>query len=221
MQALPPRGVYPSRLLHIEIMTRRKYLLGAILLTSLTAGCGKYGKPLPPEKVSPRAVAYTEVRGTSQGVSFGWLAPTDDARGKPLKSLNGYRIYRKQIKKPSDQTDPSVPFELIATLPDSTLASLQLKKEEAQRELKPTRRVKLSDQERTITFLDPHVEQGATYLYKVVAFNRRSIDGDFRNFVKVVFLGEGSQIASLENDEIDPGLQEDNVDLGAEETDGF
>lgn len=202
-------------------MTRKKFALGALLVASLLTGCGKYGKPLPPEKVSPRAVAFTEVRGTSQGVSFGWLAPTDDARGKPLKSLTGYRIYRKKISKPSDQSDPSVPFESIATITDSTLAVLKKRKEDAQRELKPSRRLKLSDEERKVTFLDPHVEQGATYLYKVVAFNRRSVDGDFRHLVKVVFLGEGSQISSLENDQIDPGLQEDDVDLEAEETETF
>jgi hypothetical protein len=179
-------------------------LLGGITL--VLAGCGRYGSPYPPEKLSPKAVRYTTVKGTPQGVSFEWLAPDSDGRGRPLKVLLGYRIYRKELSKPSDLVNESVPYELVATVADQSIATLEAKREEAKQQQRPVRALKLTPESRRVSYLDTTPQYGKSYAYRVVPFNRESVEGDYREILKVVFVGEASQVTSTEATREDPSL---------------
>lgn len=185
--------------------------------TALTVGgvlflssCGRYTVPLPPERLSPTAVEFQEITASPSGVTFNWLAPTKDNRGKRLDVLQGYVVYRKDLEKAADAVDPEVPFLEIQRVDDSSLARLEKKKEEAVRAGTPVRRVSLSGDERRVTVTDASVTPGRTYLYKIVPFSFDGVDGGYDQFVRVVFTGVGSSVTVLPAAEAE-GVQDSSV----------
>jgi hypothetical protein len=162
----------------------------------LICGCGKAAPPVAPERTSPQSVQFAEVSGTSEGVLFRWFAPTSDVRGKDLKNLQGYRVYRRLVGG-----DGSRPFELITTVPDQTHKRIEEKIQEAKDNGKRVKRVKLSEQERSVTVLDKEVELGKSYLYKIVPYNHPRIEGSVEKLVRVQFQGEQTQVGQIDNND--------------------
>jgi hypothetical protein len=161
--------------------------------------------------LSPEAVTFTDARGTAAGVSFSWLAPAKDARGKPLKSLSGYVVYRKELEKLSDTVNEAIEFEEIQNLTDESLQRLFEKQEAAAKELKPAQSVKLSSEERTVSYIDTSPVSGHTYLYKIVPYNKRGVDGGLKQLYRVVFTGETSVVTVVPADSL-------NTDDSADDT---
>lgn len=194
------------------------FLMILVSSIALFVGCGKKSTPLAPERLSPNAVLFQEVKATKQGVSVTIIAPKTDIRGKTLKELTGYRIYRKEIENSSDISDRSIPFELIETIDDNSIELLAKKKEEARAQGKSVRAVSLNDKERMINFFDKDVSIGKKYLYKIAPFNYGSFDGKVEKLLSVVFKGEESQISYVENDEVTDPIDETNI-VSDEDTD--
>ncbi|NLF24630.1 MAG: hypothetical protein GX589_03115 [Deltaproteobacteria bacterium] len=161
-------------------------------------GCGRYGPPLPPEEFSPRAVQDLKVVPGLQGVDFAWSAPSSDRRGKELKEIEGYRVYRKEIVKRSDILDDSVSFELLTSIPDSHLEVLEDLRIEARKQGQIGRKVTLDDHLLDFKYSDQTVVPGVTYLYKIVPYNQGGVEGEFLGYVKIVFRGESSEVSFLE-----------------------
>ena len=180
-------------------------------------GCAKVASPIPPERLGPANLAGLEVKATQSTVTFAWTGPENDVRGKPLKSLDGYRIYRKEIVADADLQKNDIPFEIVTELPDKSLELLKTKQEAAEAQGHTKRRVKLSATDRQMNAVDSSVETGKTYVYKVLAFNQSDIDGDAKNVYKVVFQGESSEITMLDNTaELDLGIDpEDQLNQDA------
>lgn len=172
---------------------------GAIALTAaMGTGCGKYAAPEPPERLSPAAVEVGEVIATGSGVTIQWLAPTEDQRGKRLKELLGYIVYRKELVRAADTLDPLKPFEEIKRVDDSSLARLKKKTDEAVQSGKPARRVSLASEERRVSITDETVTPGRTYLYKIAPFSSEGVDGGVESLIRVVFTGaSGSSITVI------------------------
>ena len=172
---------------------------GAIALTAaMGTGCGKYAAPEPPERLSPAAVEVGEVIATGSGVTIQWLAPTEDQRGKRLKDLLGYIVYRKELETAADTLDPLKPFEEIKRVDDSSLARLKKKTEAAVQSGKPARRVSLASEERRVSITDETVTPGRTYLYKIAPFSSEGVDGGVESLIRVVFTGaSGSSITVI------------------------
>ena len=172
-------------------------MLAVAVTLAIASGCGKYGPPLPPEKLAPKAVAQLHVAGSLQGVSFSWSAPERDQRGKPLKEIEGYRVYRKLIERDSDIEDPRIEFEQVAMIDDVHLQKLDELRKAARAEGRIGRRVQIDAAEKAFQFTDIAVQPGRTYLYQIVPVNQGGVEGEADQWIKVVFRGSTSDIAFI------------------------
>ena len=163
----------------------------------LITGCGKYGPPLPPEAFSPQPVKYLQAVSTLQGIQFSWLAPDDDLRGKELKSINGYRVYRKELKQDSDILDKEIEFEEIASVADDHINIRDQLREAAKQAGKPARRIKAPAESKQFSFIDSQLIPGSRYLYKIVPVNQGTVEGSVDQYIEILFRGESSIIKSL------------------------
>lgn len=159
--------------------------------------CGKYAAPRPPEDFSPREVDALQAAADLQGVQLSWRAPERDMRGRPLKSIEGYWIYRKEIAQLSDIMDVSKPDVLLAVIPDTHLLELDKMRAEAEKAGRLTRRVKVEEEKKRFAYTDLNVQSGKTYLYRIVPFNQGGVAGHYNQLVKVLFRGDSSEIAFI------------------------
>ena len=191
------------------------------MLCILCISCGKFGRPLPPEKVSPEGLEIKDVKPSSEGITFTWLSPQVDTRGKKLRSLGGYNLYRRELLTDDDLTDSYAKYDLLDTVEDKTFPVLEERKNIAKKELKPVRKVSLTDEERTIEYTDKTLEAGKSYVYKIVAYNNSSVEGDIIKAVKVTFNGEQSLIEIFPFESLERSVYDDTKDVNDEIDTGF
>jgi len=174
-------------------MLRKSLLIVLVLLS----GCGKYGKPLAPELLSPQAARKIEISAGLEGVRFKWEAPEKDQRGRELKEIQGYRIMRKDLVKLSDLLDDEVEEQEIGSIVDTHLAELKRLRDQAEAEGKPVRKVKVDQSLKHFEFIDSTVKPGSQYAYKIVPINQGGVEGQVSNIYKVLFKGENSEIVII------------------------
>lgn len=177
---------------------RMRGLLALAVVLFATSGCGRYGPPVPPEAVAPAQVETLKVSAVAEGVRFSWNSPQSDRRGESLKSLDGYRVYRKSIEKPSDVTDSNIEFTLLGTLEDTHLEALEQARAEARAAGRPAHRARVDAKLTTFEFLDKEVAPGSTYIYKVVPFNQGDVESEAFRLVRVLWRGDSSEISSVD-----------------------
>lgn len=173
------------------------------LLALLTAACGRYGEPRPPEYFSPRGVQDLKARADLEGVHFEWRAPDQDRRGRELESMNGYYVYRKSITKPSDIVDPSIEYDELAEIPDTHVAARDELRKQARAEGKISRRVKVDPEMLEFSYTDTSAASGQTYLYRIVPFNQGDVEGLVPKVVKVLYRGDASVVSLVDAADID------------------
>lgn len=167
-----------------------------LFATFIVCACGRYAKPFTPEALAPRDVVTLQARATADAIVFNWKAPDSDARGKELKSMDGYNIYRKLIVKPMDITsDDEQEFELLNSVPDTHVLELKRLRDEAKAKGLPSHRVKVDDALMHFEYVDKNLSPGQSYLYKIVPVNQDGVNGVIKNMVRVVYRGQDSQIS--------------------------
>lgn len=177
---------------------KRASLVALVVLVLLgSTGCGKYGKPLPPEFFAPAEVRELAVTPSVQGVTFDWRAPEDNARGKTLEDLQGYRIYRRELSQGARLLDNEARFELIGTVEDTQLKELIELKKQAREQGQLTRRITLPPERSKFQFVDRTAVLGKRYLYQVVPFNQGGVEGVVIERINVLFRGEISEVARI------------------------
>lgn len=182
--------------------------------------CGRYLPPVAPELSSPAGIRFAEVVADKDSVKLVWLAPEQSVRGRKLKKLDGYRVYRRVLPaRQSSEGEQEPDYELAATVWDTTLALRVKREEELEQAYKPTRQAKLSEEERTVTFQDRNVTVGVQYLYKVAAFNQVGFDGPVVQFAEVLFDGDKSVVRKIASEE-DAGLSGPGLGSKGEAADG-
>lgn len=175
-------------------------LFFAVALCSLFLGCGRYLKPLPPEAFAPQAVRDLIVHADTNGVIFDWKSPELDRRGKELKTLDGYDIYRKVIENPADVVSRDVEPDKIASISDLSVATLTKTREEARAQGKIGRRIKADSALQSFTFTDATAEPGKEYLYTLIPINQGDVKGAPGVPIRVLFRGEASEISFVKGD---------------------
>jgi hypothetical protein len=158
------------------------------------AGCGKYAPPRPPEDFSTGEVQSLEVVAELQGIKFRWRAPDEDQRSRELKTIDGYRIYRKEVGRDSDIIDDSIDFELVASIEDTHLLELDKLREEAEQAGKIKRKAKVPDEKLQFEYTDLGVQAGKTYAYQIIPYNQKDVEGRYSQIVKVQFRGDSSDV---------------------------
>ncbi len=175
-------------------MTSSLRLVIFTLVLAMLLGCGKYGRPMPPEHFAPRAVADLEVTAQEAKITFAWRSPRLADDGRELKSMEGYRLYRKTIKEQSDISDNDVEFELITTVSDTHVQVRDQLRAEARVQGKPGRKIQPPAATMKFEYSDGTVKEGETYLYKLVPINQGGVEGDPGQPITIVFKGLASKI---------------------------
>ncbi len=188
-----------------------------ILLVSCTLwSCGKYGKPFPPETLGALAPTDFQIIPLIDGVDFKWQASVKDRRGKDLKFFDGFKIYR--ITFPDQEKIEEFDFDedhLLLTIPDHHFEKYMEMLEKAEEEGRPTRKVKLTEEELLYSFSDRDLEPGVEYGYFIVPFLYGDVRGEVRDVLVISFRGlqSTSYLYSL-IDENDVNAEE--IDIEAE-----
>ena len=172
------------------------FLVVVSLVVGLS-GCGRYRPPLPPEYLAPAEVENLVVTPSEGAVSFTWTAADTDARGKELKSAEGFLIERKELVNRGDETNPEVRFERIGYLQDKHVEVREKLRAEARAAGKVGRTVKSPEEFTKFTFVDSKPVTGKTYLYQIVPVNQGGTEGVVGQLTKVVFQGAQSAVVPV------------------------
>jgi len=184
--------------------------LAGLLLVMGLAGCGKFGPPLAPEVMAPAEVRDLQVTPAHDGVTFSWRSPTSDRRGRELKALGGYHVYRRSLGESGPED-----FTLITSIEDNHIAARDALRAEARKAGQPVRRIQADAALTSFRFTDTGVVPGAVYLYRVVPFNQGDIEGGQRRMVRIVFRGESSEVAFVDSSTLDAAILESESGLPA------
>jgi len=72
-------------------------LVVALLLVTLSSGCGKKGDPRAPELATPQPITNLSARPERAGIVLTWNRPTEYVDGTTIKDLASFVIFRKDI----------------------------------------------------------------------------------------------------------------------------
>lgn len=166
----------------------------ATFFAIFSVGCGHYVAPVPPEMLAPAPVNNFTVAPMNDGILFAFTSSKEDARGKPLQSLEGYNLYRREfVEGETDVTKP-VGYTKIASIKDEHLVELAKLQEQAAAEGKNPKRVKAPAKLTSFTFKDTGLKVGKAYAYRLVGVNQKGVEAEVDRLVKIDFKGDESQI---------------------------
>lgn len=177
-------------------------LLYLILSLSLfIVGCGRFGPPLAPEQFAAKQLSSVEVRADAQAINFNWRSPEQDNRGKELKSLDGYKIYRLLLNPElnGSEIDPSrlSDYELLGEVPDLSVKTRDELRAKARLEGRSVKAVNVDPSLKSFSFVDRAIEPGKVYAYRFVPFNQGSVESEVDKVLRIDFRGTNSQISVL------------------------
>lgn len=176
-------------------------MLNKFVLSAATAclfclsGCGRYAPPVSPERVAPQAVRDVAATATENSLILTWATPETDRRGKDLKSIDGFSVYRKDIVTTKDAANDEIEFTLLSESTDKAIAEREGRKQEARNIGAISRRVKIDPELAKQRYEDKEVARGKSYLYKIVPTNQGGVEGEVRDFISVTFRGLESDIS--------------------------
>ena len=170
----------------------------AVLFLVPLCACGRYLPPVPPEFVAPAAIESLEIEADIQQINFKWQAPAKNQMGEELESIDGYKIYRKELVNQSDLIDPSVKYQLLASIVDKHLEELQKLRGEAAEKGLPTRKVRVDSSLKQFSYSDSQVVPGKVYAYKIAPFNQGDVEGRVNKIIRVTYRGNASEIALID-----------------------
>lgn len=193
-------------------MSRGGFLILLGVYVVLTAGCGKYGKPLPPEVLAPAAVQSLEIRTEIEGVTFRWRSPDNDVRGEKLKSIDEYRVYRREIASGDALLKIGATYTLLTTIPDTHLSEKKRLQDEARAAGKIGRKISVDESLSQFEFSDRSLRPGTTYLYRITPVNQGGTEGGGMMLVKVLFRGDTSLVEEVDASELSQDGDEESFD---------
>jgi hypothetical protein len=178
-------------------------LVLSLSIVFLLSACGRYIPPVSPVVLVPTPVqeltAVVDPSG-SKKVTITWVAPEKDMRGKPLTELTGYSVEALSIATDGSQvlTDKSTEdtFEEVAFVPDTYLAALKAKQDDAEQRGDIVRRVKVTKEQRTFSFTESAPTTG-TVIYRVLAVNAEGGPSANDKIVQVSDAADGSRVATI------------------------
>jgi predicted small lipoprotein YifL len=104
----------------------RKILFALVIIT-LFAACGKKGVLISPDAQLPAPV--NDLRAAQMGESFqlSWSLPTQEERGRALKDLAGFRLFKREVLPPEEDCE-SCPnaYRLLKSLDMEYLQDVRL-----------------------------------------------------------------------------------------------
>lgn len=160
----------------------------------ILAGCGRYVPAVPPEMLAPEPVRNFAALAADDGILFSFQSSEKDARGKPLQSLEGYKLYRKLLTEEDMSLFKREGYELITLIEDNHLPVLQEMQDQARKEGRPTRRVVTPTELVSFSYKDSGLNPGATYAYRLIGVNQNGVEAEVERLVRVIFNGAQSEV---------------------------
>ena len=155
-------------------------LLLTISLVCSLAGCGRKGRPKPPEATAPTPVTNLSAEPGVGSISLTWLAPTTNASGDSLDNLERFIVLRSTVVK-GQRPRPEEIGVVVVNRGDAGAAT----------------------QKGSYSFKDPVVKVGQRYEYVVVPVNDSGVEGVADRGLRISFAGESSIV-----DSFDPRVKE-------------
>lgn len=172
-----------------------------LLISGLLSACGRYGSTIAPEALAPRAVQQLEVMPDISGVKLSWESPELDQRGRELRMLDSYRVYRAVLADSAQViNDRSLAYELLTVVEDRHLAELESLRNEAEAQGRSARKIQSSKAARQFSYLDSNVTNEVVYVYKIVPVNQGDVYGAVNQLMRVRFRAADSEIRRLNNE---------------------
>lgn len=177
-----------------------KYFLFVVLSLWLAA-CGRYGPPRPPEFFAAKKVSDISVTPAVNSITLNWRSPGQDVRGKELKSLDGYTIYRTKQSDIQEGKPLKEYMTKIGTVDDPNIKERERLRKEAKEKNQISHRIQISSEKRNFKFEDANLTNGETYVYMIEPFNQGDVKGRPSQLIKVLFRGEQSDISIGDEEE--------------------
>lgn len=154
---------------------RMKHSWGALLLASSVffilpatmAGCGKKGRPLPPEGLVPEAVKSIKAKGLEGSLFISWEMPQKNSDGSKLVDLAGFKLYKKSGNEECREC-PSESYPLYVDIDLEAPGSAMI-------------------EGKTVTFADTELKEGKHYSYKVAPYNKSGYYGAFSKRLHILW----------------------------------
>lgn len=137
-----------------------------LLLLVALAACGRYAPPVAPEYLAP-SIVNNPTMTLESGARLNWVASSSDVRGKKLKTIDGYEIYRR--------LESSEEFERIGFVKDSHLIELKKLQEQAKKAGKTVRKVRVAAEQLNFTYLDKKPVKSEKSIYAIVPVNNSGV----------------------------------------------
>ena len=193
----------------LETVFLRGRIIVAVCCLICLGACGRVGNIRAPETTAPAPVKLFTAEGKADGILLQWQAPTEDATGGNLKSLEKYLVQR------SDYQKGEIPdFSTIAeVLPPESQAELNAETEKGNaKDLKSGQK---SEKPKTgaaafglpggntekfsapLRYLDNTVHPGKRYDYRILGVNESGTRGRADVILRVTFAAEGSRVENV------------------------
>ena len=183
------------------------------LVLALLAGCGRYGSPIAPEALAPRAVQQLEIVPDISGVRLSWESPELDQRGRELRMIDAYKVYRAVVTESTQVlNDSSLDYELLTVVEDRHLAELERLRSEAEKQGRSARKIQRDKAASQFSYLDSNVSNDSVYVYKIVPVNQGDVSGAVNQLIRIRYRTAGSEIRRLTSESISAEAQDDSED---------
>jgi uncharacterized protein len=101
---------------------RRTSLVLAVLALLPCGGCGFKDKPVPPQRVVPKAVLDLQAELDEQGATLSWTYPKETVTGGDVEEIEGFALYRAEVPVDSYCKTCPVPYDAPIAVPGGVMA---------------------------------------------------------------------------------------------------
>lgn len=175
-------------------MKKSLSIISAISVLFILIGCGRYVPAVPPEMLAPEPVRNFAAVSADDGIVFTFQSSEKDARGKPLQTLEGYKLYRKLLTEEDMSLFKREGYELVTSIEDKHLPLLLDLQKQARAEGRPPRRVTAPIDQISFSYKDSGLIPGQTYAYRLIGVNQNGIEAEVERLVRVVYNGAQSEV---------------------------
>lgn len=171
-----------------------------IFIILFFSACGLYKAPVPPEFFAAKKIENFVIKSSGEGLILSWKAPSLDQKKNELKYIDGYKILRKgpvsELKELKQEK-----FVLNKFVEDKHLIIQRQMKDQAIKDGKLSRKVKVDDKLKSFEYADDNLERQNYYSYIIIPINQGGVEGETSDLVQVFFDGVKSKIFYIDNEE--------------------
>ncbi len=123
-----------------------KYLVLSLLFLLGLSACGYKDKPIPPQRVVPKAVSDFRVELDDKGALLSWSFPRETVSGRKITEIDSFDLYRAELPVHSYCPTCPVPYSVAIVVPGGALPV---------------------NGDRTVTYLVKELRPGNLYFFKL------------------------------------------------------